>query len=573
MIRDKILEKLQEALVRVGVTEEKVELERPANPDFGDYSTSIALKVSKTLKRNPIEVALEIKKNTADNNLIEKIDVIKPGFINFWVSQQTLLERLHSILKSTDSYGRSQLFAGENVMVEYTDPNPFKEFHIGHLYSNIVGESLVRLHEAVGANVKRANYQGDVGMHVAKSIWGMQRKMHDENISLEDLQRKHLQERVRFMGEAYAFGTQQYEKDETVQEETKLLNKKIYALDSEIQELYQKGRQWSLEYFETIYKRLGTSFDYYFFEREVGERGLQIVKKHADLFEQSDGATIFRGEKYGLHTRVFINSLGLPTYEAKDLALAPMKHEQFPYDISIVVTGNEINEYFQVVLKVLEFLNPELRKKTKHISHGMVRLPEGKMSSRKGNIITGESLLNETKLRLKNIIEKSNKISPEDIDTVSEKVSIAAVKYSLLKSSIGKDVIFDFDESLAFEGNSGPYLQYTYARCRSVLRNAGDAGIQTSLSQGNIGSEELLLTRTVIYFPEIVVEATQSLSPHLICNYLYSLAQRYNLFYQKYPILKAQDKQRQLRLVITNATAQILKNGLHLLGIEVVERM
>lgn len=571
MLRTKIEQEVAKALSALHI-EEPVELNHPANDQFGDYSTSIALKLGKKLGKNPVEVAQQIA-GAIKSDLIEKVEVVKPGFVNIWVNKEVVQKEVSSIGEKKTSYGSSDMMKGKKVMIEYTDPNPFKEFHIGHLYSNIVGESLARLHETTGAEVKRVNYQGDVGMHVAKSVWGMQQLLKERKTSLEKLAEKPLEERAKFMGEAYAFGASQFE-DENKKKEIVELNKKIYAKDESVIELYTTGRQWSLDYFETIYKRLGTTFTHYFFEREVGERGVELVKEYLQkgVFEKSEGAVVFKGEHHGLHTRVFLNSHGLPTYEAKDLALPTIKYEIYPYDLSIIVTGNEINEYFKVVLKAMEQVSPDLRAKTKHISHGMVRLPEGKMSSRKGNVITGESLLDIAKSKAEEIMAKSQKTKATDPET-SEIIGVGAIKYALLKNNIGKNVEFDFDESINFDGNSGPYLQYTYVRCKSVLHNA-KTKISLLQHAPDWNGEETNLMRKLVIFPDIVSDACRNLAPNLVGNYLFELAQLFNLFYQKHSVLKAEnDDIKQFRLFLTKSVAQVIQNGLHLLGIRTVETM
>ncbi|MDP2664598.1 MAG: arginine--tRNA ligase, partial [bacterium] len=360
-------------------TGERVVLEHPANSEHGDYSTNIALVLAKKLNKDPREIAesIVLKLKTQNIEFLEKIEVAGSGFINFFLSQKYLMDEMGEVQKKKEKYGTSAFSKGKKVMVEFTDPNPFKEFHIGHLYSNIVGESLSRVLESQGALVKRANYQGDVGMHVAKAIWGMKKKMEADKLSLAGLAKKSLEERVKFSGQSYALGADAFELDESAKKEIGELNKKIFALDKEVKELYLKGRKWSLEYFEKIYKRLGTKFNYYYFESKVGKVGLDTVKEglKKGIFKESQGAVIFPGEKYGLHSRVFINSQGLPTYEAKELGLAPTKYKDFKYDTSIIVTGNEIIGYFKVLIQALKLLNPEIGNKTFHISHGMVRLP------------------------------------------------------------------------------------------------------------------------------------------------------------------------------------------------------
>jgi len=399
------------------------------------------------------------------------------------------------------------------------------------------------------------------------------------------IDKKSLEEKVKFLGQAYALGVKAYEEDENAKKEIEKINKQIYEQDSAIMPLYQKGREWSLEYFETIYKRLGTKFDYYYFESQVGNIGLNLVNEHLKkgVFVKSNGAVIFSGEKYGLHNRVFINSLGIPTYEAKDLGLAPTKYKDFSYDLSIIVTAQEQSDYFKVVLKALSKIAPKLAQKTKHIAHGVVRLPMGKMSSRTGTVITGEWLLDEAKRR----IQKEYKEMDQE---TAEKVAVGAVKYALLKSGIGRDIAFGFEESINLEGNSGPYLQYTYARTQSVLAKINPSTslrarnqkskIKISFARGRLvklEGEEVSLMRGLSKFPEIVEQAGEKFAPNLLCNYLFDLSQKFNLFYQKIPILhpgvnvthpRGVIGSRKFRLALTMAVGQVIKNGLYILGIE-----
>ncbi len=515
----------------------RVHLEHPELPEHGDFSTNIALAT----KTNAKDLAAKIA-----GDMIERVEVAGPGFINIWLKQEFLLSSLDH---STD---HETSLSGKNIMVEFTDPNPFKEFHIGHLYSNIVGESICRLLESQGALVWRVCYQGDIGLHVAKSIWGMQAlssQLPDESASLSS--------KAAFLGQAYAYGATKYEEDETSKQEINVLNKRIYDQDPAVLELYKNGKRWSLEYFDGIYARLGTSFKKLYFESEVGPIGLQFVKDNLEkgIFKESNGAVVFPGEDYGLHTRVFINSLGLPTYEAKELGLAPTKYKDFAYDLSVIITGNEVNDYFKVLLKALEQIEPKLAAITKHLSHGMVRLPSGKMSSRTGKVLTGEWLMDEA---------KKHALGLNQDEMVAEKVGLAAIKYALLKSSLGIDVEFDFDESVSFNGNSGPYLQYTYARTQSLLRKDDGTRGETEA----LNPEEVSILRFIYRYPEVVAEAAARYAPNLVTNFLYELAQRFNTFYNKHQILG-----NELRLSLTKSTGEVLQSGLDLLGIVALEQM
>ena len=597
----------------------------------GDYTTNIALRLTKILKKSPMDIALQVQEEMQkikialshkddDHNIskvdqmnaekfagndvlqdIEKIEVAQPGFINFTMTEAKLSTQMDRVIKENKSYGTGHSSEIQRVVVEFTDPNPFKEFHIGHLYSNSVGESVSRLLENQGHTVRRVCYQGDVGMHVAKALFGLLQTPDIEK-KLESMADQPLAQRAKFMGEAYVVGARAFEEDPAAAESMKTLNRLgfmaaqamwvkekgitpmiNYGSDTTIDQvdlqkvsaLYVRGRAWSLEYFETIYRRLGTIFEGYYFESFVGELGAKLVRDHvADgVFEQSDGAIIYRGEKKGLHTRVFINKLGLPTYEAKELGLAPTKEAEWPYDRSIIVTGNEINEYFKVLLAALSEISPELAKKTKHMGHGMVRKSDGsKMSSRSGVILTGEGLLDEVKESVYALLDKStSEYSKKERENIAERAAVAAVKYSLLRVSLPSDVAFDISTSVSFEGDSGPYLLYTYARCQSVLRKSGRA-VQSLKGVGSLmNQEEKSIARQIAYYPEVVAAAATDLTPNVLCTYLFDLAQMFNAFYAKHQILEGDSKE--LRLLLTAAAAQVLQNGLGLLGIETIERM
>lgn len=517
-----------------------VKLEHPTDLKLGDYACHARGKAS--------ELAARINENKPD--WLEKVEVVG-DFVNFYLSPQFFAESISEIVKEKNNYGTSQKLAGQKTIVEYTDPNPFKEFHIGHLMTNVLGEAVARLVESQGAETKRACYQGDVGLHVAKAVWGL-------------LKLKPGKLTAQILGQAYALGA-----TEGVEAEIKELNKKIYdRSDEAVNKLYDEGRKVSLEYFETVYQKLGTKFDFYFFESKTGEFGKRVVEEGLakGVFEKSDGAVVFKGEeKEGLHTRVFINSEGLPTYEAKELGLAKIKFETYPYDQSVVVTGNEINAYFKVLLKVMSLIFPDLAAKTKHLSHGMLRLPTGKMSSRTGEVITTDSLFATIREKLG--------------ERGSDEIAVGAIKYSILRQSPGKDIIFDFDKSLSFEGDSGPYLQYTCVRAKSVLEKANGA-VGSFFHDLGIVSEDLKKTsnsgvspveRLLYRFPEVVERAAADYAPNYLVTYLTDLASAFNAYYAQNKIIGSEEES--YRLALTAAVAQVLENGLNLLGIKVPAKM
>ena len=527
--------------------------------DFGDYATNVAMMNAKGREGGPLGFAefliSELWKLEEIKKVVEKMEVAGPGFINFFLKDEVVGRHIGEILESGAEYGKNEKEKEEKVIVEYTDPNPFKEFHIGHLMSNTIGEAFSRIIEANGAEVKRACYQGDVGMHVAKTVWAISKKQQ----AIRD---------ANDLGKAYSYGAQNYEAYKT---EIQEINKKIYdRSDEEINKIYDEGRKISLDYFEIIFKRLGTHFDYYFYESETHVLGKKTVEENlGNIFEKSDGAVVFKGEEYGLHTRVFINSEGLPTYEAKELGLAKIKYDAYPYDTSIVVTGNEVNDYFKVLLCAMSQVFPELEKKTKHVSHGMLRLPTGKMSSRTGDVITAESLIGALS---EMVMVKIADRDIEDKGKVAEEIAIAGIKYSILKQSPGKDIIFDPQKALSFEGDSGAYLQYAYVRTQSILRKADSTraylvSTRYALVEPISALEKLLFEG----LPNAVLMARRELAPNYIATYLIDLCREFNAYYEQNQILGNEHTEH--RLAIVKAVGIVLKNGLTLLGIPLLEKM
>lgn len=547
---------VKDALRKAGVeaSTESVSIEHPTDLSHGDYATGVALKYAKQAEISPREYAEKIVSNLGTIQGVEKIDIAGPGFINFTLSSSAISEALEGARKISDAWGKNDSQKGKEVMMEYTDPNPFKEFHIGHLVPNALGESSSRLFEYAGAEVERANYQGDVGIHVAKSLFiQMERGITDPTI--EDL------------ATAYPEGSRRYNDDPIAKQAIDELNKTIYEKsDTKVNELYEKGRALSLAHFEDLYKVLGTKFDHYFFESETGPRGVKIVRAHPEIFEESEGAVIFRGEEYGLHTRVFINKLGLPTYEAKELGLAELKKEKSEFDLTITVTANEQSEYFRVVMKAMELALPDLRGRLAFKTNGLLRFAEGKMSSRLGNIITGEELLADLAERAQ---ERATLSRAENADVLSKQIAVGAIKYQILKQGFGKDIIFDRDRALSMEGDSGPYLQYAYARTNAILEKANQAGVVAAMNPNAPPSE---LSRLLYRFPEIVENAQAALEPHIVANYLISIASAFNAWYAQEQILDGTSQEAH-KVALTDAVRITLKNGLWLLGIPAPERM
>lgn len=567
-----IKQQINSTLKNLGIEAGSILLEHPADLKNGDYSTNIALACAKKVGKNPRELAEQIVAeiySTQGQKEITKVEVAGAGFINFYLSREFFTNSVKEILNNKESWGQNKLLTGKKIMVEYTDPNPFKPFHIGHLMTNAIGESIARIVEFSGAQTIRANYQGDVGMHVAKAIYGMYKAgpPRDESAPASEI--------ALYIGECYAKGSDAYDNDPEAKKEIEAFNKKVYDRnDEQVNQVYDWGRKATLEAFEEIYKILGTKFVHYFFESVMAPIGEKIVRANIpNVFTESEGAIVFKAEEHDpkLHTRVFITSLGIPLYETKEIGLTMTKFEKEPdMDLSIVVTAIEQGEYMKVVQKAISLMHPELEKKMKHITHGMMRLTTGKMSSRKGNIITGESLLRDS---IDTVYEKMKEREMSDVEKkeVAEIVGVSALKYSILRSSLGSDIIYDFEKSISFEGDSGPYLQYTAVRANAILKKAKEQGIE--INNTNAPEEITVLEKLLYQFPEVVAHAYEELEPHHIATYLTELASAFNSFYGNTLVVNKDDQHSGYRVALVEAFKNTMKNGLYLLGIQTPEKM
>jgi arginyl-tRNA synthetase len=572
----KIKNLIKDALKNLNIEVSDILLEHPEDLKNGDYSTNVALAIAKNIGEKPKhlaeKIAKELERLNTDKN-IQKFEVAGAGFINFYLSRNFFSSTIEEIVNQGENVGKNDGLTGKKIMVEYTDPNPFKPFHIGHLMTNAIGESVARILEHSGADVSRANYQGDVGLHVAKAIYGLLK-----DVTLAD-KNDTLSEQASNIGRAYVLGAQVYEDNEFAKKEIDEINKKIYMRsDQEINDIYDWGYKVTMEAFEDLYKMLGTKFDFYFLESVMAGIGKEIVNNNlGKVFEESDGAIVFKAEKYNqenqpkLHTRVFVTSQGLPTYETKELGLTEEKFKTVPdADLSIVVTANEQADYMRVVAKAISIINPEHEKKMLHITHGMMRFASGKMSSRKGNVVTGESLIRDTIALIREKIQDRDWDKTEK-NKISEIVGVAAIKYSILRSKAGSDIIYNIEESVSTEGDSGPYLQYSYARAHSVLEKAKNENI---LPDFEIVPEEIFEIEKLLYkFPEIVLRAREEYEPHHIATYLIEVARAFNSFYGNNVIVSVQDKASSYKVSLTYAFSFVMKRGLHLLGMQAPEKM
>ncbi|MFA6427760.1 MAG: arginine--tRNA ligase [Candidatus Magasanikbacteria bacterium] len=573
-----IKKEIEKILRKVGVTTE-VELSSPPKPEMGDLAFG-CFGIAKELGKNPAEMATEIVQKIERLKGCKIIDEVKAfgPYVNFYLNAQELAK----VVLQDEEVGKNNLGNGKRVMVEFAHPNTHKAFHIGHLRNITTGESVVRILENAQYDVVRANYQGDVGMHIAKCLYGILQTQNSKLKTQNFDKLKTINEKVEFLGKAYAAGSKAFEESEDAKKEIVEINEKIYSHDSSIKETYETTREWSLEYFDNIYKRVGSHFDRLYFESETFARGVEIVHKHlkTGVFKESEGAIIFEGSKHGLHDRVFINSKGFPTYEAKDLALAELQFKEYKPEAIYHVVAREQSEYFKVMFRALESTLPESKGKEHHMVYGWVSLKDGKMSSRLGNVVLGEALIDEVKNHIKEIMGESK---VKDKEEVAEKVAIGAIKYAFLKTGVSNDIQFDMKESISTTGDSGPYLLYIVARIKSILRKNQDTR-NKKFKISNLKSldpdsgfqifdvEKKLLMR-LGRFDETTELAAEELDPSKIAQYLFSLAQDFNTFYHDCPVLQAEETVRNFRLSLIQTVEKVMTRGLYLLGIETVEEM
>jgi|CXWL01.1.fsa_nt_gi arginyl-tRNA synthetase len=561
-MEEKIRQVVTKELKTLGAGEVPFVVEWPQDLAHGDFAVNAAMAASKTLNKSPREIAeLLVPALTKELGTdVSNVSIAGPGFINITLSQQGIQKLLIPAWKEPEGWGRGSVRAGERVMVEYSNPNPFKEMHIGHLMSTVIGESVSRLMEFSGAHVLRDTYGGDVGPHVAKTLWALQEKGIETPST------------AREIGEAYAHGSRAYEESESAKSAIDTLNTELYnALAKELNEqndgdrsllsLWRVGRDVSVAAYTDLWSTLGSHFDYVFFESETTPIGKRIVQDALTkgVFEESEGAVIYKGEKKGFHTLVFITSRGTPTYEAKDIGLAFLKEERAETDYSYIVTAAEQIGHFQVFLSALEEIAPILANKTKHIAHGLLRLSSGKMSSREGNVITAQAFIS-------NILEETNKKNEDPI--VSKQVALGAIKYMILRQQAGSDITFDTERSLSLDGDSGPYLQYALVRATTILSQMESTKEGSSFETPD---QPYLISRWIIRFPEVVAKAQELQAPHVVTQYLTTLASEFNSFYAQERIRGGEYEAHKLQIL--EAFVATMKNGLWVLGISAPDKM
>ncbi len=600
MIRQEIIRLIQNSIQ--GLQKEKrllkfetpeILVERPEEKMHGDYAVGIALQIAKDVKMNPIKVAEMIKLEAervcqrTKLNIFEKIEVAQPGFINFFLTKEYLIQQLHKALQEKERYGSSEKGKNKIVVIDYSSPNIAKLFGVGHLRSTIIGQALYNIYKFLGWKVIGDNHLGDWGTQFGKLIYQIRdkglkgRSQKEKAIFFKDLT-------IQALERLYVDFHKESQINPKLEEKARNWFKKLEQGDKETKEIWQVCCNISLKEFDKIYALLGIKIDYCLGESFYQDKMKPIIEDAAKkgISRKSQGALVIPlpGSKIPF---MLLKSDGATTYGTRDLAAIKYRMKKWKPNLIIYEVGADQKTYFEQLFKTAEILNYGKKEQFIHIAHGLTRRKHGKFSTRKGQTIHLEGVIKEAIEKAGQIIERSETsrgLSKQEKKKVAMAVGIGAIKYNDLSQHYSRDIIFDWNKILNLKGNSAPYIQYTFARCRSVLKKTKAEGDETLLYLANLvikkksdrdfNREESELLRMICKFPEIIEEAAVKFSPNLICNFAFDLAKEYNLFYNLHQIIKAETKEKRIfRLALTCAVAQTLKNALSLLGIFAPEKM
>ena len=553
----------------IEINEKELEtyIETPKDSKNGDYAFP-CFRLAKELRKAPTVIASEIQEKIELTDEIERVEVAG-GYLNFFINKVTLAEEVLGEISKTEQYGKSKVGEGKNIVIDYSAPNIAKPFHIGHLRSTVIGGALYNIYKYLGYNVTGVNHLGDYGTQFGKLIEGY--KMWGEEYDIE-------KDPINELTKIYVRTNEECKNDEQILENCRNDFKKLEDGDPYCVEIWKKFRELSLQEFQKVYDLLGSKFDSWngesFYSDKMPEV-IDILEKTGKLVE-SQGAKIIDLEDKGINTPCIIEkSNGSTTYATRDLAAILYRARTYDFDKALYVTSYEQVLHFKQVFEVAKLLglDEKYTNGLEHVSFGMVLLPEGKMSTREGNIIKLEELLNEAISRAKEIIEQKNP-ELENKEEVAKKVGIGAVIFNDMSASRIKDEVFDWNTILNFQGETGPYIQYTYVRTKSVLEKAGDLPKIEDVNTENLSDDYSMAILKLIYnFEDVLVQVTDKNEPSILARYLIDLAKAYSSFYNENKIIVEDKEVQDARVYLTYATSEVLKQGANLLGIEMPEKM
>ncbi len=567
----KIAEEIGNALSYLGLKKEPKEildtLTCPPSLEFGDYSFP-CFSLAKELKENPIKISEKIlkivQKNPAKSGIIKKIE-IKGAYLNFYINRKDYVEEiLENILEEGLEYGKEPK-KNNRIVIEFPAPNTNKPLHLGHVRNMTIGESMSRILEYTGNTIIRVNMNNDRGVHICKSMLAYEKWGKNKS---PDKKSDH------FVGDFYVLFNEKFKQDPSLDDAVKEMLKKWEAGDPKTRALWKKMNKWALEGFRETYKIYGITHDKEYFESDYYMKGKELVEeglKKGIFQKRKDGAVIIDLKDKGLDEKVVLRADGTSVYITQDLYLAKLKDKDFNVNGSIYVVGNEQKYHFQVLFEIFKKMGLSFADSSHHLAYGMVELPEGKMKSREGTVVDADDLLLELKNLVKEqMIEHGNKLTEEELEEKSLKIALGSIKYSLLKTDIFGNMIFDPKKSIEFEGNTGTYLQYSYARANSILRKAPNIEAKLNiLEDPNI--KEVGLVKKLESFQKVVGKSAKTLNPSILAHYSYDLARLFNEYYHAYKIIGSD--QESFRLNLIKAFKIVFKNSINLLGIDELNTM
>jgi arginyl-tRNA synthetase len=544
------------------------DLETPPSAEMGDFGMP-CFNLAKEMKKSPVAVAKELAGQIKPLGLIVNIKAVGP-YLNFWINSAKVAGLvIAEISKKKNKYGQSKIGKSEKVMIEFSQPNTHKELHIGHFRNICLGSALVNIYKNCGYKVVSANYIGDTGAHVAKTLWYLQNYVNQTDYPHGK------RELGEFLGQSYTNAVAKITDNPEFKEQAQEILKKMEDGDKDLNNLWQQTRQWSLDLFMEVYKELGVKFDVIFFESEEEKPGQKMVPKllKFPFIRKSEGAIIADLEKYNLGVLVLLRKDGTALYGIKDLPLAIKKFKKYRIKKSLYVMDTRQAQYLKQIFKILELMG--FKKDMIHVPYEFVQLKSGIISSRTGNVVTYDEVkragLNHAMAETK---KRHADWDEDKIADVSQKIVFAGLKFGMLKNGNDKIITFDLEESLDTQGLTGPYLQYTLARINSILKKIEPVSKDVKADYKNLATNiEKTLIKDLIKFGEISADTVRVNDPSVLAQYLFNLAQNFNAFYHELPVLKAEPKIMMVRLELIGAVKQVLTNGMELLGIPILEEM
>ncbi len=568
--REAIAKSVLNALPAAAFTKEEIKslIEIPPESRLGDYALP-CFKLCRVLKKEPNEIAAWLISKISLPKEIRDAKVAGP-YINFFVNPDILSKDvIGTILKEKNNYGKNKKGKGKSVMVEYSAPNTNKPLHIGHLRNDSIGMSVSKIFENNGFKVIKANLLNDRGIHICKSMLAYRKWGKGRNPNSEKMKPDH------FIGKYYSLYGEKSKENPGLEKEAQTMLLEWEQKKRNVRALWKKMNKWALQGFRQTYKSFGSEFDVLFYESDFYDKAKPLIEaglKKGLLVKDETGAIVADLEKYNLPKKTVLRADGTAIYLTNDLALTKHKFDKYKIVQSIWVVGSEQNTYFKQLFKIFEILGFEWAERCKHLSYGMVFLPEGRLKSREGRVIDADELIEKVENLAREELKKRYKLKEKELDRRATKIGMAAIKFYMLKVEPVKDMFFDMEKAVSFEGDSGPYIQYSYARARSILRKMKGKGGSADYSKLKSKEEKELIKLLSIY-PSIVEDSAEDLQPSKLCQYLLAIASAFNLFYHKFPVLKAEKSTKNARVALVEATSVVLKNGLNLLNIEALEEM